>query len=449
MDKYRIRAVISAAVGSVFIGIIAVTKGRAAILAAGGILIVVMSMAIPAVPVVATMNAALYKQVEAVQSISIVDPTLMFALVSIFCLVTRMLLSRRNRQTMAQNGSLLLWFATFCVGISMGLAGPYSTQYGIDKLLRFMGLTGPLVFLASTWDEGDIEEYFGLLLITSAIVALLEVLPVNIGSAYGDASMPNYLARGRWAGYGAILTLTLWYRMARKRLGRFMSLSVWALCIYVLLATGGRGPIIAYVLSLVVTQMFGSVFDGEALSRRQLKGIAAVAVVSVLLVYLILWAPIDAFALARAKFQLLMSPERGPSTVTRAEHFREALSYFAEYPIRGVGLGGFALKRRQTGARIYPHNLFLEILSETGVAGFLPFCGLVMASLWGYGRAIHSSDRRERVILESALAVLLFAFFNAMVSGDINDNRIVFVMLPILHSLVTKQNSRCLTKAAE
>lgn len=159
MDKYRIRAVMSAAVDSVFIGIIAVAKGRAAILAAGGILIVAMSRAISVVSVVITINAALYKQVEAVQSISIVDPTLIFALVSILFMVTRMLLSRRNRHIMAQNGSLLLWFATFCVGISMGLAGPYSTQYGIDKLLRFMRLTGPLVFLASTWDQEDIEEY--------------------------------------------------------------------------------------------------------------------------------------------------------------------------------------------------------------------------------------------------------------------------------------------------
>lgn len=449
MGKHRVLTVVCAAVASICIGIIAAANGKAAILAAAGVLIATISMAIPAIPVVATMNAALYKQMEVMQSISVLDPTVMFALVSIFCLAARMLLSRTSREAMGQNCSLLLWFIAFCMGMSMGAMGPYSTQYGTEKLLRFIGLAGPLVFLASTWDLSDIEEYFGLLLITSSIVALLQVLPIDIGSAYGDASAPNYLARGRWTGYGAILAPMPWYRMVPTRWGRFISISAWVLCTYVLLAVGGRGPIIAYVLSLLITQMFGLAFDGKALSHRRLKGILASVAVLVLAVYLIVWAPIDAFALARAKFQLLMSPERGASTLTRAELFRAALSYFAEHSIRGVGLGGFALERSQTAARVYPHNLVLEILSETGVVGFLPFAGLIVASLRGYRRAIHRSNRRERVLLESALAVLLFAFLNAMVSGDINDNRMVFVMLPIVHSLVTKQNSSYLIERAE
>ncbi len=75
---------VCAAVASICIGIIAAANGKAAILAAAGVLIATISMAIPAIPVVATMNAALYKQMEVMQSISVLDPTVMFALVSIF-----------------------------------------------------------------------------------------------------------------------------------------------------------------------------------------------------------------------------------------------------------------------------------------------------------------------------------------------------------------------------
>ncbi len=84
MGKHRVLTVVCAAVASICIGIIAAANGKAAILAAAGVLIATISMAIPAIPVVATMNAALYKQMEVMQSISVLDPTVMFALVSIF-----------------------------------------------------------------------------------------------------------------------------------------------------------------------------------------------------------------------------------------------------------------------------------------------------------------------------------------------------------------------------
>lgn len=439
---------VSAGAASIFIGVIAAIEGKAAVLATAGILVTAMSLAVPAAPVVATMNAALYKKMEAIQSISVLDPTVMFALISIFCLAARTLLLRRSRQAIVQNRSLLLWFIALCVAMSIGVIGPYSTRYGIDKLLRFVGLTAPLVFLASTWDRDDIEEYLGLLLLASSIVALLEVLPVDIRDAYGDASAPNYLARGRWSGYGAIIALTLRYRVADNGLGRFAAVCAWAVCAYVLLAVGGRGPIIAYVLSPIITQLFAPTFDGEAVSHRRIKGIIMGLIGFVLVACVILWAPIDAFSLAQAKFRLLMSSERGPSTLTRARFFREALIILVEHPVAGVGLGGFALKGLQIATREYPHNLLLEILSETGIVGFVPLVGLLVTSLRGYRRKMRSSSRRERVLLESALTLLLFAFINAMVSGDINDNRMLFVMLPIVHSLVRQQTSDSLVGEA-
>jgi len=440
--------VASTGAASIFIGVIAAVEGKAAVLATAGVLITAMSVAVPAAPVVATMNAALYKKMETIQSISVLDPTVMFALISIFCLAARTLLLWRSRQAMVQNRSLLLWFIALCVGMSIGVIGPYSTRYGIDKLLRFVGLTAPLVFLASTWDRGDIQEYLGLLLLASSIVALLEVLPVDIRRAYGDGSAPNYLAIGRWTGCGAIVALMLWYRMASNGLGRFVGICAWAICTYVLLAVGGRGPIIAYVLSTVIAQLFAPIFDGEAVSHRRIKGIILGLIGLMLVAYVILWAPIDAFSLAQAKFRLLMSSERGVSTLTRARFFREALVIFLENPLVGVGLGGFALKGLQIATREYPHNLLLEILSETGIVGFVPLVGLLVTSLRGYKRKIRSSDRRERVLLESALTLLLFAFVNAMVSGDINDNRMLFVMLSIVHSLVKQQTSDSLIEQA-
>lgn len=80
-----------------------------------------MPMTIPAIAVVVTMDAELHEQMEVIQSNVVIEPRFMFALVLIFCLVARMLVLRKSRQAMSQNGSHLLWFAVFYVGIGMGL----------------------------------------------------------------------------------------------------------------------------------------------------------------------------------------------------------------------------------------------------------------------------------------------------------------------------------------
>ena len=71
-----------------------------------------------------------------------------------------------------------------------------------------------------------------------------------------------------------------------------------------------------------------------------------------------------------------------------------ALQEFEKHPIIGIGTGRYVraetnyyatvLSKGTTGTN--PHNIYLQVLCENGVLGFVPFAGFVGLSLWGLWR---------------------------------------------------------------
>ena len=118
------------------------------------------------------------------------------------------------------------------------------------------------------------------------------------------------------------------------------------------------------------------------------------------------------------------------SSNTRLYMYEQSLDRFAEDPVLGIGFGRFS---RETGLDIWrhPHNLFIEILLELGVVGFLLLAFLLFWWL--------NSRSREMVGGSWTMVVLsaMFWFYlaNAMISGSITDNRVLLSVAAILSAL--------------
>ncbi|RLB75352.1 MAG: hypothetical protein DRH24_19735 [Deltaproteobacteria bacterium] len=104
----------------------------------------------------------------------------------------------------------------------------------------------------------------------------------------------------------------------------------------------------------------------------------------------------------------------------------------------GVGPGGLGVHFRGRDARLYPHNIVLELGSETGGFGvslFLVVVGVPMI------RAL-ARMRRARGVSKTVLCFLItassFLLLNAMMSGDVNDNRMLFAFIPLLSSITER-----------
>jgi O-antigen ligase len=94
----------------------------------------------------------------------------------------------------------------------------------------------------------------------------------------------------------------------------------------------------------------------------------------------------------------------------------------------GLGIGGFAqiYNFGSVTDRVYPHNIVLEIAVEEGwVIGLFFVFVVLMALVQGYRCANVEPSMRP------FFAIFIYALCNSLVSGDMNDNRIVYALMCI------------------
>lgn len=92
----------------------------------------------------------------------------------------------------------------------------------------------------------------------------------------------------------------------------------------------------------------------------------------------------------------------------RASIYKLAVAEFLRSPISGMGPGAFEAKYG-----VYPHNIFLEMLCETGVCGTLPLLALMIIAAVGIFRAARACRGMAEILL------LLGAYF---VRGNISNS---------------------------
>jgi O-antigen ligase len=95
----------------------------------------------------------------------------------------------------------------------------------------------------------------------------------------------------------------------------------------------------------------------------------------------------------------------------------------------GLGAGGYSSLFIWRDFRWYPHNIFIEILAELGIVGFS------LLVLFFYFSAKFLLKNRKYYALGSStpywVSILLVTFFNSLFSGDVNDNRMFFMLLSV------------------
>lgn len=91
-------------------------------------------------------------------------------------------------------------------------------------------------------------------------------------------------------------------------------------------------------------------------------------------------------------------------------HYQVAWSIFQNYPIVGSGLKTFRFECRKeeyskyNGCTTHPHQLYFELLSETGIVGFLLFTIFLVYTL--YRSKIHSLQNYNGIKLASTLYII-------------------------------------------
>lgn len=269
-------------------------------------------------------------------------------------------------------------------------------------------------------------RFLGLLLVFGGLASIDQTLTAATAPDIGWM-MDHYLIVGRLSGLAALVAFVLWLHSPPLSAAGLFFLTNFAVCGYVLLVGGGRGPSAAVAFAMLVPPLLSlRLPHGQlVINRRILSSLGLVAALGVIIAYLAVSG--DGSVRTLRKFDLLMN-EGGKSALNRFDFWRHALTYWAERPIVGHGVGAFPMLYFGQDLHRYPHNFILEMLSEFGLIGLGLFASLVLILV----RRVSLRRLREDPLLMCATMLCINAFMNAMSSGDIADNRNVFAMLGLL-----------------
>lgn len=315
-----------------------------------------------------------------------------------------------------------------------GLLYTQSRQYGFDKALRFIFLTGWAFFGSALLILDFLSlRRFSWALVTISTVMAIDAIPSHPGvgqvgfvTAFGS----NYLALARASGLGLLANVVFLLPIERRPLVRLLLWIVAALQLWAALSAGGRGPVLALVLSFLL--FFALSVRG--FPRLRIDHFALrLGVLAFFATIILAMVSRELFPTLVLRGEILLT-EGGTSFLTRLDLYRAALDQWATSPILGGGTGQFAVAVMGADERLYPHNIVLELGAENGLIGVLAFAIMIGIAFREGLTRLHNGGRFAKTVGRYLLVASCFSLLNAMVSGDINDNRILFAFLGLLSS---------------
>jgi O-antigen ligase len=217
-----------------------------------------------------------------------------------------------------------------------------------------------------------------------------------------DQSLNDANSFGGTIVYALPLVVPLWRTAPSGRMRAFL-IGYAALSIVCIGLTGSRSAFVTLLLWVMLL----------VLRKEYRRWIVPTLVVGVLL-----WAILPTYL--QRRFETIINPAAGPqvaqgSAESRLAGFKIGARLWSQYPLLGVGAGAW---REASGSRIESHNLYGEVLGETGTLGTLVFAAVVFL-FWLNHRRIASDYRQHpdwgedflfylNQALGTALVLLLF-----------------------------------------
>ncbi|CCG46759.1 putative polysaccharide polymerase [Halobacillus halophilus DSM 2266] len=360
-----------------------------------------------------------------------VDLTLIFMVLSI---VAAIKVTFKNKGVPKKIVLPAILYSFLCLIMLISLFYTPSSSYAITKTLKFMFLTGWsffggfLVIRNRQSLRKFLKSFAGITILVSGIVIWnyynspvqeeLNRLGVDGGSVLGLAKM---------TAMGSIIVLILYFYGAAKKRVRFFLTGVLGLLLIALLLTGSRMALIAFVLTLFFIAILSIKFsiNDIKIKKSVFKFIPLIPLALVGLIPLYRNGTIDTLLM---RMQFLFNEQGAANSISeRINRYNTSIHMFENDIFKGGGIGSFAIKYSGLDERHYPHNMFLEFMSELGIFGIATFLTLLIAAVW----CVISTIRTQVIAPEqiSVILLLVFQLFNVNTTGDFNDNRIFFAFL--------------------
>ena len=416
------------------------------LLLAGGVGIFTLLLYFGHIPLILLVSVALVKGalITQVPIFEIFDFSVILSIL-VGLAVARRLMNARIRERLWHHQYIIMAFLIWVCWMMLASTYAPNLDWAIYKSLRFAAFTS-ILFLAPLVLITTRDESWGLL--KSYLVIGVIVVVIQIGQLWliqrtsGDFHVvrltvlgANPIGTGRVLAVCAAMAATLLITgIGNKRW--------WGVGFIVFLTgamlTGSRGPILALFMAVLVV---GLLLGKDA--RRRTVLILGVLIVVFILTLLL--APESlTYRYRLYKVGELAETRQGLrmfNTITyRMILWGKALTLWlsdVRHFLFGDGTAGYARLLLWRDFR-YPHNLLLELLAEYGILGAGVFSMHIFLSVKQVYARFRASLAREEIMW---LAGLVTYFLSTLVSGDLNDNRLLWFFLAGLLATVSAHSS--------
>ncbi len=331
---------------------------------------------------------------------------------------------------------LYIFLLVFLAG---GIIQTKTIEYGFDKVIRFLFFTGWAYFGSVLLIRNSISfrQFLWALLfiaIAMSIDALFNyqsVINGGVMKAFGS----DHIALGRTCGLG-LLTIIAFFLPTEKKL--YIKGALWvtaAMMLTALLGSVSIGSIMAFALSILLFFILSIHGFPRIKIDRFISYFFVTTLFASLIISMISLELIPQLA-ERAQEILTM---KDISSTSRLDIYQSAIDIWADSPILDVGTGQFLGEWRGPEMQAYPHNIILELGAETGVFGVFTFLTMIAYAIYKGIVGLNTESGFVRIMIRYLLIACCFTLLNAMVSYDINGNRMLFTYLGLIASLSNLQ----------
>ncbi len=332
----------------------------------------------------------------------------------------------------------ILSFFAFCIWLFISLFWTPSRDYAVQKAIYFPILsTAGLLYALAQANAGrtffrEVSDFTILLSFVFALPILISFISnpqAAVISLNGNRS--GYLGLSRFIGISSVIA---GYRFISGFYKKTTSFILLCFLGFLLLIIGGRTPLVAFIILIMIMTV-----ESTKLMRFKikLKGNSReiyVVLFIVILYFLLNFNTISKASITISRLLIAFSSQGDSSLIARISHYRDSIRLFSQNPLFGYGVGSYPLLVGEIDSRYYPHNIVLEVLVENGVIGFLlliTFFGTCAAHL------IRVWDKRDEYYF-----IAIYLAINSFVSGDLNDNRLLFFYIIMAGGIRDQISSR-------
>lgn len=355
------------------------------------------------------------------------------------------LYGKKNRTIGLKKRTIYLWLILLFVILCKN----YEIKQGIyEYLLMYIALFLTTIFLVSgvQWIDKTIHviQFFcivhltlGLFFVLNKAMLINKIVPLfktgdsakrlliqAIDAGYMTGITYHYSTMGMYMALGTIFFSGVLYSKEKSK-AKILKVILFLLMILGLFMTGKRGPLVFSLISIAWTYMLFCLPKTEKQVERMFIG-----ALGLIVLYVIAYMKVPQVRSLMERFTT-SSGDLDELSSGRIEYFwKHAVSMFKDHPILGNGWRTFKYYIVTRFGMDNPndaHNIYLQLLAEVGIVGFLFFITYFLSSWKATYTAIKSNekkgyiDAKQDVFLKVSLSYQTFFILYGFTGNPLYD----------------------------